>query len=247
MDTSSSYPQDAFEPLSQLEAGSFWFRSRNRLIEWALARYMPRASSFLEVGCGNGVVLQELHARRPDLRFAGTDLYPEGLRTARSRMPHMPLIRANAYQLPFAGQYDAVGIFDVLEHVDDDRRVLGELFRVMRPGGGLIITVPQHRRLWSALDDFVFHRRRYSRRELIEKVTGAGFRITRVSSFVSLLVPAMYLSRFSRRAADPRNQLSLPRPVDRAFEGVMNIERAAIRMGVSWPVGGSLLLIASRP
>lgn len=125
--------------------------------------------------------------------------------------------------------------------------MLGELFRVVRPGGGLIVTVPQHRMLWSAMDDIACHRRRYARRELIDKVAGAGFRITRVSSFVSLLVPAMLVSRYGRRTSDDaRGELSLPRPLDRACERVMDIERALIRMGVSWPVGGSLLLVASR-
>lgn len=203
--------------------------------------------SFLEVGCGNGFVLAELHARRPDLRIAGTDLYPDGLRTARVRLPHVPLVQADACHLPIAGQYDAVGIFDVLEHIDDDRCVLGELFRVVRPGGALLITVPQHRMLWSPMDDLACHRRRYARRELIDKVAGAGFRITRVSSFVSLLVPAMFAARYGRRTADVQSELNLPRPLDRICERVMDVERALIRMGVSWPVGGSLLLVGSRP
>jgi ubiquinone/menaquinone biosynthesis C-methylase UbiE len=217
------------------------------LIEWALARYQPQVRSFLEVGCGNGFVLAELHARRPDLRIAGTDLHPDGLRTARVRLPHVPLVQADACHLPIAGQYDAVGIFDVLEHIDDDRRVLGELFRVVRPGGALLITVPQHRMLWSPMDDLACHRRRYARRELIDKVASAGFHITRVSSFVSLLVPAMFASRYGRRTADVQSELNLPRPLDRVCERVMDVERALIRMGVSWPAGGSLLLVASRP
>ena len=230
-----------------MEGNSFWFRSRSRLIEWALGRYLPQVRSFLEVGCGNGFVLAELHARRPDLRLTGTDLYPEGLRIARARLPHVPFVRADAVCLPLAGSYDAVGIFDVLEHIDDDERVLGELFRMVRPGGGLLITVPQHRMLWSAMDDLACHRRRYARRQLIDRVTAAGFEITRVSSFVSLLVPAMFASRYNRRTADVRGELSLPGPLDRTCERIMDVERALIRMGISWPVGGSLLLVGSRP
>jgi trans-aconitate methyltransferase len=230
-----------------LEANSFWFRSRSRLIEWALSRYLPQVRNLLEVGCGNGFVLAGLHARRPDLRIGGTDLYAEGLRTARTRLPNVPLVQADACRLPTARQYDAVGIFDVLEHIDDDRRVLGELFRVVRPGGGLLVTVPQHRMLWSPMDVLACHRRRYARRELIDKVAGAGFRITRVSSFVSLLLPAMFASRYRRRSAEVPDELTLPHLLDRACERVMDIERALIRVGVSWPAGGSLLLVASRP
>lgn len=236
-----------FECVAPLEAGSFWFRSRSRLIEWALGRYFPQIRTFLEVGCGNGFVLAGLHARRPDLEVAGTDLAPEGLRLARARLPHVPLVQADARQLPIARRYDAVGIFDVLEHIDDDRRVLGELFRVVRPGGGLIVTVPQHRWLWSPMDDLACHRRRYVRRELVDKVAGAGFRITRVSSFVSLLAPAMFAARYGRRTADVQRELHLPRPLDAAGERVMDLERALIRAGISWPLGGSLLLVGVRP
>jgi SAM-dependent methyltransferase len=192
-------------------------------------------------------VLAELQARRPDLSVAGTDLYAEGLRTARVRLPHVPLVQADACHLPIARKYDAVGIFDVLEHIDDDQRVLEELFRVMRPGGGLLVTVPQHRILWSPMDDLACHRRRYARRELIDKVAGAGFRITRVSSFVSLLVPAMFAARFGRRTANVDGELNLAPALDRALERVMDVERALIRMGISWPVGGSLLLVGTRP
>lgn len=156
-------------------------------------------------------------------------------------------MQSDARCLPFARQYDAVGIFDVLEHVDDDRRVLEELFRVVAPGGGLLVTVPQHQRLWSHMDDVACHRRRYSRRELIDKVAGAGFRITRVSSFVSLLVPVMFASRLGRQTADVQAELNLPRPIDFACQCVMDVERSLIRMGVSWPVGGSLLLVGARP
>lgn len=235
-----------YEPIARLEANSFWFRSRSRLIEWALAHYLPEVRTFLEVGCGNGFVLSGLQTRRPDLRIAGTDLYAEGLRTARARLPHVPLVQADAYHLPIAQQYDAVGIFDVLEHVDDDRRVLDELFRVLRPGGGLLVTVPQHRSLWSPMDDLACHRRRYARRELVEKVESAGFRITRVSSFVSLLVPAMFAARYGRRTSNVEGELNLPRTIDRTFERIMDVERALIRMGVSWPIGGSLLLVGAR-
>lgn len=243
----SSYPPEVFASLARLEANSFWFRSRSRLIEWALATYLPQARSFLEVGCGTGFVLAGLRARRPDLQLAGTDLHVEGLRIARERLPRLPLVQTDACHLPFAPHYDAVGIFDVLEHIDDDRRVLGEIFSITRPGGGLLITVPQHPFLWSAMDDLAYHRRRYTRGELIEKVSTAGFRITRVSSFVSFLLPAMFAARFGRRHASVDGALGLSRPLNRALERVMDVERVLIRCGVSWPVGGSLLLVGVRP
>jgi hypothetical protein len=57
----------------------------------------------------------------------------------------------------------------------------------------------------------------------------------------------MFAARFGRRTANVDGELDLPRTLDRALERVMDVERALIRKGVSWPVGGSLLLVGARP
>jgi len=80
----------------------------------------------------------------------------------------------------------------------DDELVLSEMFRATKPGGGIIVTVPQHQFLWSVVDEHAFHKRRYSRVDLVSKVERAGFRVARVTSFVSLLLPLMLLSRRTR-------------------------------------------------
>ena len=83
--------REAFDPahfagLYALEAGSFWFRGRSNLIEWALGRYFPSAREFLEMGCGTGYVLGRLHREFPQLVLSGTELYEEGLSYARERL-----------------------------------------------------------------------------------------------------------------------------------------------------------------
>ena len=96
-----------------------------------------------------------------------------------------------------------VGAFDVIEHISEDEEALAQLRRAVRPGGGVLVTVPQHPRLWSPADDYGEHKRRYRRRELVEKVSAAGLEIERITSFVSLLLPAMIASRFlDRRRAE---------------------------------------------
>ncbi len=126
-----------------------------------------------------------------------------------------------------------------------------EMTRATRRGGGVIITVPQHGWLWSAEDEAGDHRRRYSRSELVEKLTRAGLSIERVTSFVSLLLPVMAASRFldhtGSRDVDWLRELGLPRPLDAAFEATLVAELALIRAGFSLPAGGSLLAVARRP
>jgi SAM-dependent methyltransferase len=244
-----AFPEESFEYLPQLEE-TFWFRERSGLIDWALRKYFPRAKTVFELGCGTGVVLAALHARRPELTLAGGDPFPAGLAVARLRVPDVPLYQLDGRRLPFEEEFDVVGAFDVLEHVEDDNRMLAQMFQAAKPGGGILLSVPQHPWLWSPADDFARHRRRYTSRELIERVEHVGFRVVRKTSFVSLLLPTLALSRLrarSRNDYDPASEFALPQSVDRLFGAAMRLERRLIRSGLSFPVGSSLLIAAYRP
>ncbi len=242
------YDPEHYESLAQLEAGNFWFRARNALILWAFARHLPRARDYLEVGCGTGYVLSAISAAFPHLRVSGSEIFVEGLSIAARRAPAACLFQMDARNAPFAGVYDVVGAFDVIEHIDDDARVLAELHRVLRPGGGILLTVPQHPGLWSAQDDFAHHVRRYRRGELERKLQASGFAVAWTSSFVSLLLPALVASRLSRRKpaapVDPFAEFKLPRWLDAALLAVMRIEFALIRIGLRFPIGGSRIVVA---
>ena len=240
-----------FPQLAAREADSFWFRSRNRLIVWALERHFPSARNLLEVGCGTGFVVAGIAEAHAPLSLEAGDARTSGLAFARDRVPGARLYQFDARSLPFDREFDVVGAFDVIEHLDEDERVLSQMWRAVRPGGGALITVPQHRWLWSAEDDAGGHKRRYTRRELVEKVERAGFSVERVTSFVSVPLPLMAASRLRARVGmrhDPDSsvELSLPRPLDRLLEAAMTAERALIRRGMSFPAGGSLLLVARR-
>lgn len=238
----------AFERLLTAEEGSFWFRARRRLLVATLDRHFPHAASFLEVGCGNGHVLAGVAAAHPHMRVAGSDLSAAGLAHARQRVPHAQLLQADARELPFRHEFDVVGAFDIVEHVAEDRRVLSALRAAVRPGGGVIVSVPQHRWLWSDADRFAGHQRRYTRRELADKLADAGLRVRAITSFVMLPLPLMAASRawerVSRTPYDPNRELALPAAVDRVLERALDAEAALIARGASLPVGGSLLAVA---
>jgi SAM-dependent methyltransferase len=121
-------------------------------------------------------------------------MFPEGLAIARERVPDATFFLADARTFDAPKAYDVVGAFDVLEHIDDDAAAIGRLYVATAPGGGALITVPQHPALWSSRDEYACHVRRYRRRELIARLESAGFQIVRATSFVSLLLPLMALS-----------------------------------------------------
>lgn len=238
-----------FEELEKLEADHFWFIARNRILQWTMDEYLPEARNFLEVGCGTGFVLSALHAHRPALDMTGSELFLEGLLVAKGRLPTVELLQMDAKKIPYENHFDGLGAFDVLEHVPSDEAVLAQFHRALSPGGRLILTVPQHQWLWSVNDEYAHHHRRYGRNQICSKVRQAGFQILRTTSFVSLLVPLLYLSRMKRNAQstfDPLEEYRIPAWKQRILGLVMTAEYGMIRLGWNWPVGGSLLLIAEK-
>lgn len=245
----SAYQGDYFPEIRDLEEGSFWFQSRNRLIEWALRSHGGPRGRFLEAGCGTGFVLSHLIRSFPGWRFSGSEASLAALRVARERLPEADLLQADARDLPFQGEFEAIGAFDVLEHIQDDRSALASMARALAPGGLLLVTVPQHPWLWSGVDVFARHARRYRRKDLAGKLEAAGLELVQATSYVSLLLPLLALSRAggSETGRERKPELRIPPGVNRVLGWIQGAERRMIASGLRFPAGGSLLVIARKP
>ena len=250
LDADAGFKPEYFPRLAEIEESNFWFRARNELIQWALRNYFPGAKSFFEVGCGTGFVLAGIRQNFPRMRLAGSEIFADGLVIAKARVANAELYQMDARRISFEREFDAVGAFDVLEHVIEDENVLAQMFNAVRSGGGLLLTVPQHPFLWSDSDQYAMHQRRYKRAELRTKVKRAGFRIERITSFNSLLLPLMIWSRVGRRRDhdfQPSREFEIGPALNKTLERILKLERMIIRSGASFPAGGSLLLIARKP
>lgn len=241
-----------FEELAKLEAGNFWFRVRNKFILWALLKYSPGLKSFHEIGCGTGFVISAIAESFPEAEMSGSEYFEEGLAFARGRLPRAKFAKVDARNLPFKDALDAIGAFDVLEHIEEDESVLRQMHKALKPGGLVFITVPQHRWLWSSIDEYACHARRYEANELLGKAREAGFEVIRSTSFVSFLLPAMYLSRLIARDKAAMEVEGVPglrvnSVLNVVFEWVLKFELALVRSGFSLPIGGSRLLVARKP
>ena len=248
----AGFQESYFAELAALEAQNFWFRARNDLIVWALRAEVPDCERFLEIGCGTGFVLSGIRAAFPEAELVGSEIFSAGLRFAASRVPSATFYQMDARHLPFRDEFDAIGAFDVLEHIEDDVAVIDEVGRALRPGGRFVMTVPQHPALWSPQDDYAYHVRRYTASGLRRKLERSGFEIDRMTSFVSLLLPVMLASRMWLRlragdqAGDAIDELRLSPLANTVSGSVMRVESALTRRGVSWPAGGSLLVVARK-
>jgi trans-aconitate methyltransferase len=242
------FPKSAFEALAQAEARHWWFRARNRVIIWVLKSRIGKIRNFLEIGCGTGFVLEGIHQAYPETTLSGTEFFDEGLIHARRRVPGASFEKLDARTMNDAERFDVIGAFDVIEHINEDEQVLANLSRALHKDGHLLLTVPQHRWLWSDADERACHVRRYTRRELVDKVSRAGLEVQYVTSFVTLLVPLMWLARQrpGQKNAKVNSEFDISDRTNRLLEFVMKIELGLLKAGITFPLGGSLLLLAKK-
>lgn len=124
-----------FASLAELEEGNFWFESRNRLLTWALGRYFPNTETFFEIGCGTGFVLSGIQREFPQIKLFGSDIFTEGFAYAKDRVPEATFFQVDARNIPFENEFDVIGAFDVLEHIEEDEIALSQIFRAVKSGG----------------------------------------------------------------------------------------------------------------
>lgn len=238
-----------FADIEQLEDRHFWFRVRNRLIIWSLKKYCAGFRNFLEIGCGTGFVLSGIRTAFPDSTLYGSEIFITGLHFASAKQPTVNFMQMDARNIPYENEFDVIGAFDVLEHIEEDTLVLAQMYDALRPGGHVLITVPQHGWLWSYADDYACHVRRYSAQELHNKITSAGFEIVRSTSFVFSLLPVMWASRSIQRKRlknDATAELKIANWLNYLLGMILNIEVLLIRFGMNFVFGGSRLVAARK-
>ena len=249
------FPDNAFEILYQSEEKNFWFRVRNKIIGNAITRYLSPRSRILEVGCGNGYVSRYL--KKMGHRVECADLFFDGLQFCKERDAGYLYYQCNLLDRLFIEEFDGICAFDVLEHIDDDDAVLKNMHDALKPGGTLFITVPADRRLWSVMDIYAEHKRRYSMKELRTKIEGNGFKVIKMSYFMTLLYPCILLSRkFSLRTKslndedmkkqikkELMNELQPNVIINILFFLIFLLEVPLLR-SVTLPFGSSLLCVA---
>ena len=245
-----SYPEEGNAISYALEEESFWFRHRNRCIVETLRMFPPEGPVF-DVGGGNGFV--SLALRDAGFTAIVVESGPVGARHAAARGLR-PVICSTLQDAGFrAGVVPAVGLFDVLEHIADDRVFLKLVRGLMPTGGRLYVTVPAYNFLWSTEDDLAQHHRRYTLWSLKAVLEPCGFAMEFGSYVFALLPIPIFLmralpSRLWRRTSEFERKRAEHRPPrgqsGRLLEFLLEAELAILRRRRCIPFGGSCLAVA---
>src|SRR5262245_29863222 len=253
--------EDLLDLTSRVEATHFWFRGFRRFVAPAIEEIAGgrRDLYVLDCGCGTGHNLATL--LRPYGQAFGFDLTPAGLSHARAA--GVRLARADMTAIPFrSGRFDLVTSFDVMQYVRDDAGVMKEIARVVKPGGGVVVTAAAldvlrggHAGTWPEV-------RRYTTGRMRAIVEGAGFTIHHLTYLFASLFPAMLAVRALGRSSeaggagqasgagkaggDDWEMRVPPTLINATLSGVLAME-AALSRRIPMPVGSSVLVVAVKP
>ena len=242
----------AHRQISEAAATHWWFRGRRRVVAVLLRRFAPRGGLVIaDVGCGTGT---EIDMLREFGRVVGVDSSGLALELAHQR-GHAELIVAAMPRLCFPdGAFDLVCALDVIEHIEDDRAAVRELWRICRPGGLLVVTVPAYPWLWSEHDDANQHWRRYTRAELRTRLSAPGCEILKLSYMSVASAPAIVAVRLLKNltrsppdgARPPRLDLfALPRALNTLLVASFDAEARWLRHA-RLPFGTSIVCVARK-
>lgn len=229
----------------------WWWRVRHEVVLRELLRatrplaVRSERPRILDIGCAGGVAFEDFS------RFG--EVY--GIEPNSHLVESTPQWRHRVEQVMFGPDFqpnqpfDVILMLDVLEHIEDDQAALAKLWGLLKPGGIAILTVPALRWLWSVHDDINLHYRRYHRQPLKSLLVQSGFQICRLKYLFGWSLPLVYLRKWLSPRDLKEYRVEVPSaPVNALFAGLTRGENWMSNvMGVSPPLGSSLLAVVQRP
>ncbi len=251
-----SYTANGHSACFAIEDNSFWFRHRNNCILSTVERFPPEdGGPIVDIGGGNGFVASALAAA--GFEVALVEPGHAGAANARRRGLETVICATTDGARFKPASLPAVGLFDVIEHVEDDAAFLASIRELMRPGGRLYATVPAYRFLWSAEDVEAGHFHRYTRQGICHRIERAGLDVEFASCIFRFLPIPIALFRalpyrlgLSRTGGKKkrlaRDHVARGGAVARLLDLLLAAEIDNLRHGAAMRFGGSCLVVAKR-
>jgi len=228
------------------EDNYFWFISRNKIVSEVFQEIckLPEGSNLLDIGCGTGGFAARMAKSH---NVTGTDTEPLALEYSRKRgLTDLHLGTLDNFQVE--KKYDAAFMLDVIEHINDDSKVVSQVYNLLPSGGWFIATVPAYQWMWSKHDVIHQHYRRYTMTSFTQLLTKSGFDIEYRTYFNTLLFPLALVKRvvdkfMSKKEDTPHDEV--PGPLNTLFEKLFTFE-SKLLPGLRLPFGLSILVIAKK-
>jgi 2-polyprenyl-3-methyl-5-hydroxy-6-metoxy-1,4-benzoquinol methylase len=235
-----------YDRMAEHDTTHWWYRARRDVLASVIARKvaLPPVAQILEIGCGTGHNLSML-ARFGDIDAIEIDENSREIAAKRlgrdvgaSPLPELSGVPER--------HYDMVALLDVLEHIEDDRAALRAIAKRLRPGGSILLTVPQFPWMWSGHDVANHHYRRYTKKTLRAAIADAGLNLQLLQSFNSLLFPLAAADRLVARVTgrEGSDDAQPPAAVNQMFQKIFGLERYLVGR-VPMPPGLSLIALVS--
>lgn len=193
----TDYNAKGLDTLFSQEEKHFWFVSRKEYILQNMKRFFKGTEKIIEIGAGTGNVARYLMKHGFSNMSVG-EMHLNGLKYARSYGVDK-CYQFDLLDTPFEKEFDVVCMFDVLEHIEDDELAIKNIFKSLEDGGKIVLTVPSHQWLWSRDDTIAKHKRRYTKKELVNKLQKQGFEIISAKYFFMSIIPLLLLRSIINR------------------------------------------------
>lgn len=214
--------------------------SRQHAIEQVRKNLSGDRPVIMEIGCSSGFLIRDLEDAFPDAIIVGADVVKDPLYRLAQTTPGVPLIRFDLLQCPLPEQsVDILVMLNVLEHIEDDEKAMREACRLLKDGGLLVVEVPAAPYLYDAYDEELCHFRRYSSSSLVEKLTKAGFTVTRKSHLGFLVFPAFAIVKLTNKLFGRGKKASVVGDQAKSTSE-SSLVRSAMRLESSWFSGARL-------
>lgn len=229
-----------------IEKEHWWFTARQEIVLRVMERHLPAAPTkrLLDVGCGTGALLEEF-SKRYDAR--GIEPSPQAV--AFCKMRGLANVRTGVLaDHPVTEKMDILTFLDVVEHVDEDVRLLEEAHERLNSGGHVLITVPAYQWMWSIHDEVNHHKRRYTAETLGTVLQQAGFEMVHRTYFNSLLFPLAVAHRYMSKALGKReaDEFEIPaKPLNVTLKNIFAMEKYFVPT-MHFPAGLSLLCLGRK-
>jgi 2-polyprenyl-3-methyl-5-hydroxy-6-metoxy-1,4-benzoquinol methylase len=225
----------------KIEKKHWWFKARLDILLYFLKNRikLPASSRLLDVGCGTGAVLESL---QKEYNAFGIDMSEKAIEFC--RLQGISKVTVSALdEMPSSDKFDILTFFDVIEHIEHDEEVLRSAYNQIVEGGNILVTVPAYKFMWSSHDDLNLHYRRYTKRQLKEKVEAAGFTIEHITYYNTFLFPLALIQRLFSKFIPNSNHpdLSIPNNVINNLLYKIFVQEKKIISKTSFPFGLSIL------